>query len=227
VLEIIDISLTVWNGMIAWPGLLPPRLTPRERMSDGDAVNVTDIAMCAHTGTHMDAPFHHLPAGAGVAESPLAGLVGKALVADLTAVEGGIGAVDLERLRAHLPLDMLLLKTRNSGRARDAFAEDYVYLEPDGAEWIRGGRIAGVGIDALGIERFGRADGAAHKILLGAGIAVLEGLDLSAAEPGLYWCACLPLKLAGADGAPARAVLIRDTEGGFLRAWEAAGKTFR
>jgi arylformamidase len=118
----------------------------------------------------------------------------------------------------------VLLKTRNSTELETAarWNDSYVYLEPDGAEWLRDRRVAGVGIDALGIERFGRADGASHKILLAASIAIIEGIDLRLVNPGLYWLACLPLKLPGIDGAPARAILIDDPTGAFLSAWTAS-----
>lgn len=222
---IIDISLPLDSTTVIWPGLEGVHIDPAERMARSDAVNVTNLRFCAHTGTHVDAPFHHFADGAGVDRIPMAGLVGPAVVADLISVSAGISARDLERALPVLQAQIVLLKTRNSTELHTAlqWQDNYVYLEPDGAEWLKGRGVCGVGIDALGIERYGRADGATHKILLGASIAILEGLDLRAVEPGLYWLACLPLKLPRIDGAPARAVLIDDSTGAFMSAWTASG----
>jgi arylformamidase len=226
-IEIFDISLTVREGMAAWPGLLAPRLDGAERMARGDAVNVTDCHFCAHTGTHIDAPFHHLASGAAVDQLRWDGLLGRADVVDCTQAGAGITAAELDRAAPSGPI--LLLKTGNSQTRRtlDFWDARYVCLEPDAAEWIRSRGFRGVGIDSLGIERFGSPSGAAHKILLEAGIVILEGLDLRGIEPGAYWLACLPLKLHGADGAPARALLIRDTTGAFLNAWQQAERRYR
>jgi len=229
VLEVIDITVPVHDGMTGWPGLLPTRLEPGERMERGDSVNVTNCHFCAHVGTHIDAPFHHFREGASIDRVSLRGLIGKACVLDLAGVETGVCASDLARFEDKLPVDVLLLKTRNSTTKKTwhKFDPQFIYLEPDGAEWIRDRGIKGVAIDCLGIERYGRADGATHKTLLGAGIALIEGVDLRAVEPGMYWFACLPVKLAGCDAAPARAILIRDQGGAFLRAWEHAATSFR
>jgi len=223
--RIIDISLSLDSTTVIWPGLDGVHVEAVERMDRGDAVNVTNLRFCAHTGTHVDAPFHHFADGAGVERIPMTGLVGPALVADLTSVSAGISAGDLERALPEIETRIVLLKTRNSTELQTAtrWNDSYVYLEPDGAEWLRDHGIAGVGIDALGIERFGRADGATHKILLAASIAILEGIDLRLVDAGLYWLACLPLKLPGIDGAPARAILIDDSAGAFQSAWTGAG----
>lgn len=219
--QILDISLSIDRKTVTWPGLKGVSIEPAERMSNGDPVNVTDIAFCAHTGTHVDAPFHHFVDGRGVEGIPLDGLVGPALVADLTSVPLGIDGDDLT---AAVPQDspaIVLLKTRNSTEKNVAERWDdcFIYLEPDGAEWLRDRGCRGVGIDCLGIERYGRADGATHRILLGAGIALIEGLDLRAVSPGLYWFACLPVKISGIDGAPARAILVPDPTGALMATW--------
>jgi arylformamidase len=224
-LRILDISLSLDAATVIWPGLAGVSLEPAERMDRGDAVNVTNLSFCAHTGTHVDAPFHHFASGAGVEAIPMAGLVGPAFVAGLTAVPSGITALDLEQAAGDCGASILLLKTANSTRKDIAtrWDDSYICLEPDGAEWLRNRGFRGVGIDSLGIERYGRADGAAHKILLQAGIAIIEGLDLRLVDPGLYWLACLPLKIPGIDGAPARAILVQDPSGAFLSVWNAAG----
>lgn len=229
-LEIIDISVPIHEGMVTWPGLLKTALHAAERMDRGDAVNVTDCHFCAHVGTHVDAPFHHYRDGARIDEIDLSGLIGKALVLDLTHVETGITAADLKPLRGAEPFDILLLKTRNSTvkKTWEAFDESYIYLEPEAAERIRELGIKGVAIDCLGIEKYGRADGRTHKTLLrNGGPTIIEGVDLRQVDPGYYWFACLPLKLVGADGAPARAILIRDPEGSFLKSWRSPRRHLR
>ncbi|MCU0247969.1 MAG: cyclase family protein, partial [Bryobacter sp.] len=133
--KIIDISLPLDATTVIWPGLEGVHLEAAERMHRGDAVNVTNLCFCAHTGTHVDAPFHHFADGAGVEQIPMAGLVGPAVVADLTSVSAGISAGDLERALPELTARIVLFKTRNSTELETAtrWNESYVYLEPDGA----------------------------------------------------------------------------------------------
>lgn len=220
--EILDITLPLDGATVIWPGLAGVELEAAQRMARGDAVNVTNLRFCAHTGTHVDAVFHHFADGAGVECIPMNGLVGPAFVADLTGVAAGITADDLGAALAGCAASIVLLKTRNSTvkRTAERWDDHYIYLEPDGAGWLCDRGVTGVGIDGLGIERYGRADGATHKTLLGAGIALMEGLDLRAVDPGPYWLACLPLRIPGIDGAPARAILVRDAGGRFLEAWK-------
>lgn len=229
-LEIIDISVPIKEDTVTWPGLLGVNLEGSERMERGDRVNVTNCHFCAHTGTHVDAPYHHYRDGARIDEIDLSGLIGKALVLDLTHVETGITVADLKPLQGAEPFDILLLKTRNSTVKKiwEAFDESYIYLEPEAAERIRELGIKGVAIDCLGIEKYGRADGRTHKTLLrNGGPTIIEGVDLRQVDPGYYWFACLPLKLVGADGAPARAILIRDPEGSFLKSWRSPRRHLR
>lgn len=231
-LEVIDISMPLSEAMTAWPGNLPPTFPGTLRMAKGDSVNVTDCHLCAHTGTHVDAPFHHYAGAGGMETLPTKTLVGKAYVMDLTGPEVCIDAADLQPLDTAEPFDILLTRTRNSTEKdiwEGTFREDYIYISPGGArEMIRRG-VRCVGVDCLSVEGFDNVKGETHKVLLADGaVTILEGLDLRKAEPGCYWFACLPLKIVGSDGAPARAILIKDRGCGFLAAWEAASeKTFR
>ena len=174
----------------------------------GDPANVTALALGSHSGTHVDAPSHFLPGASPVDRIPLERLIGPAVVLDLPAEVTSVGASDLARqdLRGQR---RVLLRTRNStAPAGTQFTPHYCALAPDGAEYLIGGGIELVGIDALSIEPFGSADFAVHHLLLGRGVVIVEGLDLSAVSAGVYQLVCLPLRLQGLDGAPARAVLI-------------------
>jgi arylformamidase len=204
--KIIDVTVPLSAELPTFPGDPPFRSEPTHRMKDGEDYNVSQLTMGTHAGTHVDAPFHFLADGTTVDELPLEILIGKARVVDL----GGRDLVDRADLEAlDLREDLrVLLKTRNSGQLRQqAFQEDYVYLTPDAATYLAQVGIKLVGFDYLSIEKFGSREFAAHKALLEAGVVIVEGLDLSEVEPGEYDMTCLPLRIAGGDGSPARVVL--------------------
>lgn len=204
--RIFDVTVPLSPDVPTFPG--DPRFEMEfvHRIEDGKPYNVAYLKLGAHAGTHVDAPFHFLPGGATVDRLPLEILIGKARVVAIDARDV-IRRADLE------PLDLgedvrVLFKTRNSGQLRQpAFREDFVGLAPDAAEWLARAGIKLVGVDYLSIEPFGSRDFAAHHALLGAGVVVVEGLDLSEVEPGEYDMICLPLRIVGADGSPARVVL--------------------
>lgn len=201
-----DISRPLHDGGVIYPG--DPEIVFRARSSidRGDPANVTALALGSHSGTHVDAPSHFLPGGDPVDRLPLDRLIGPAAVLDLPADLPSVRAADLERqgLRGHR---RVLLRTRNS-RAPGEFSPDYCALTTDGAEYLLDQGVELVGIDALSIEPFGSADFAVHHLLLKRGVVIVEGLDLSSVSAGVYHLVCLPLRLQGLDGAPARAVLI-------------------
>lgn len=132
------------------------------------------------------------------------------MVADLRGVEA-IGPAELDALDLAGGTERLLCRTDNSDRWAPAgaeFPDDYVAITPDGARWIAERGLRLVGVDFLSVERDGPPDFPVHRTLLGAGVIVVEGLDLSKVEPGPYTLVCAPLKVIGGDGAPARAFLI-------------------
>lgn len=209
--RITDISLPVGPDMLVWPGDPAVAVEPIARLAAGDPANVSELRLGSHTGTHVDPPAHFLPGGATVDQLPLDALVGEAVVADLTAEPGPIGPAELDRLALDGGVVRLLLKTANSALwhgGGTAFPDRYVALSPEGARWVAGRGIRLVGTDFLSIEERGAPGHPTHVTLLSAGIVILEGLDLAAVEPGRYTLVCLPLRVAGGDGAPARAVLI-------------------
>lgn len=190
-----------------WPGTdaLHTRLTMS--LAAGDIANVTRLDMDVHMGTHVDAPSHFLAGRPTVDSLDLADLIGPALVAEVTA--DAVTARELAAIAIPAGVTRLLLRTRNSGlwaSGRTEFTEGFVALTADAAQWVVDAGIRLIGVDYLSVQRY--HDGpATHHILLGAGTVILEGLDLSHANPGVYELLCLPLRLAGAEGAPARAVL--------------------
>jgi len=205
-----DISVPIRADMATWHNLHRPHQAWRSRTAVGDRTSLSTWTMDSHTGTHLDAPLHHLPGGAPTSEVDLGRLVGLCRVLDLTTAAGHITAADLEH---HVPArgERLLLKTRNSTRGllRDgSFAPDYVGLAPDAARLLVDRGVSTVGVDYLSVEPPEHADFVTHHTLLGADTAVLEGILLDHITPGPYLLACLPLALTDAEAAPARAVLL-------------------
>jgi len=204
-MRIYDVTWPISPEMPVWPGDPPVRLERIKRMEDGAKDNVSHLACSVHVGTHVDAPLHFIVGGADVTSLSLDILAGPAKVVSLP---------DADAITASLlaPLDLrgvsrLLFKTSNSDLTHARFVEDFVALTADTAQWLieRGVRL--VGVDYLSVERFG-GDGSVHRALLGAGVVVIEGLDLRNVSPGDYTLFCLPLKLAGSEGSPARVILV-------------------
>jgi arylformamidase len=203
-MRIYDVSVSIYNGMPAFPGDPPPDIK-RALSMPVDPFNVSLMCMGTHVGTHVDPPIHFIEGGYTVDEIPLDHLYGPACVVDLTYVKNAVSAGDVKSVRS----DIVLLKTRNSELWKSGeFHTDYVYLDESAARWAIEHKVKTIGIDYLSIGSFEGGE-AVHKILLGAGITVIEGLDFRGVEPGQYTLACLPLKIKGGDGAPARAFLIK------------------
>jgi arylformamidase len=162
--------------------------------------------MGSHTGTHLDAPFHMLANGRRLSDIPLEQLVGPATVFEIAGV-GSIERPHLEKLDWN-GVGRVLFKTENSKRWRDGkFFEEFVYLEPEGAEFLIEQNIRLVGIDYLSIDRYKSEKHPTHMVLLTKNVVILEGLDLSGVQPGRYHMTALPLHLKDADGAPTRVIL--------------------
>lgn len=195
-MAIYDISLPITSSMPVWPG--DPTVSVLRTPPDEEGAVVSRLEMGTHSGTHVDAPAHFLPEGAGVDAIDLDALIGPAVVVSVLGVES-ITAALLQTLSLPADAPRVLFQ---SGRGRAALSED-------GAELLVQRRVRLIGIDSLSVAP-ANASGSVHRLLLEAGIPILEGLDLSLVRPGKYRLCCLPLKIAGGDGAPARAVLIDD-----------------
>jgi len=210
--EIIDVTRTVDPKMLKWPDdTEPPSQEFVTRTDNGDPATVSEWKMSSHTGTHMDARMHFIPDGWPMEALDLSRSVGLCRVVDLTHVEGHVGRADLEAAEV-AGQARLLLKTRNSELGfmqREEFEEGYSAISREAAEYLVEIGVETIGVDYLSVEPFEDAGFSTHHTLLGADVVILEGLVLTEVEPGEDFLACLPLKLAGSDGSPARAILIR------------------
>ena len=203
-----DISVPNRPDMHFYPGDPTLEQTQIRAIARGDVANLTHLSLGAHTGTHVDAPAHFIDGAPTLEQVALECMVGPAQVVDVR----GRPAVDAATLRSH-EIDtgaIVLFHTDNSERwARPGFQKDFVHLTLDGAEHLVAHDVKTIGWDYLSIEQFGSTTFEVHKLVLGRGILIIEGLDLREIAAGRYLLACLPLKLEGVDGAPARAVLMR------------------
>jgi arylformamidase len=205
---IFDISVPLANGGVVYPGNPEIRIESQQALSRGDSSNVSSIAIGSHTGTHVDAPRHFFDGGGTVDKLPLDVLVGPATVIAFDDHVMRVGAAELEQHQLD-GATRVLIRTRNSAFVRDPqFHPDFTYVAPDGAEYLASRGVKLVGVDYYSVEQFRSGHHRTHRTLLERGIVIVEGLDLSAINPGTYTLACLPLLLDGLDGAPARVVLM-------------------
>jgi arylformamidase len=205
-----DISLPVSERLVTWPGDPEIRLPAHARIAAGDDVNVTVLNMGSHTGTHVDAPLHFIDGARPVDELPLDILIGPARVVEFDRGITAIGADELKEAGVHGE-ERLLLKTRNRDLLDDdAFREDFTYLTESGARHLLEAGTKLVAIDYLSIEAFDADEPVAHRTLLERDVIIVEGVDLRGVPAGHYELICLPLRLEGLDGAPARVVLRED-----------------
>ena len=205
----IDVSVTVRSGMPHWPDNPPVVMERVMDLSQGDVCNLSHVAMGVHSGTHMDGPVHFLPGAPGLDEMPLTATMGEARVIQIEDPR----EITADELRKHQLSrgDRVLFRTSNSPRVweESGFVKDFVYISEPAASYLAETGVRTVGVDYLSVGGY-YADGAAvHRILLDAGIWIIEGLDLSPVTAGRYELICLPVKLHGSDGAPARAILRR------------------
>ena len=205
-----DITLAISPTIPVWPGDPAVMLEQVSSMDAGAHDNVSRLGCSVHTGTHVDAPHHFLNDHRTVEHLSLDVLIGQARVVQIPEEVELINADILEKSKIPPGTERLLLKTRNSLLWREGereFKKDFVGVSADGAEWLVRFGVKLVGIDYLSIAPYKQST-ATHQTLLRPGVIILEGVDLSAVPPGTYELFCLPLKLTGSDGAPARVVLI-------------------
>jgi arylformamidase len=200
-----DISLNLSTDTVRWVVAPPLEIHERRRMSRGDDANASALTVSVHAGTHVDAPFHFLPDGAGIDALPLERFMGRALVhqvdADRYITEAHVQAIPLDGLTR------VLFKTRNSALLkRREYEPDFVAFSLEAARALVARGVALVGLDYLSVAH---ADEQVpvHRAFLDHGVILLEGIDLSDVVPGRYELICFPLRLRGLDGAPCRAVL--------------------
>ena len=207
----IDVTVPLKEGMAIWPGDVTIKIERRRSMERGDAANNSAISLGVHTGTHMDAPKHFIKDGKSIDKLPLETSVGPARIIE---IKDKI-SIKPEELKQHniKKGERILFKTVNSPRCwqTDAFVNDFVFVTRDAAQFLVDAGVILVGVDYLSVgspmdpEKTMRPD--THQILLGAGLYLIEGLNLTAVKAGDYNLICLPLKLMDAEGSPVRAIL--------------------
>lgn len=206
--DLIDVSVRIREGMPVWPGDAAFRFTRVSDMDAGDHNNLSELSLGSHTGTHVDAPLHFIADAPSIDALPLDALVGPCRVLGIDSPD----VITAEELWGHdiRRGERILLKTRNSARwADDAFHTDFVHLSTEAAAYLAQVGLRCLGVDYLSVGGFHANGTPVHQALLGGGVWIVEGLDLTAADPGEYELLCLPLRVAGAEGAPARALLRR------------------
>ena len=207
---IYDISVPLRSGGVVYPGNPAIEITAQQAISRGAGANVSRVDFGSHSGTHVDAPKHFFDDGAGADTLPLDVLMGPAR---LIAFDDSVTSVGEAELRAHdlRGVTRVLIRTRNSAwltSGTTEFHPDFTFVAPDGAAYLVSLGVRLVGVDYLSVEQFHSGHHRTHRTLLGANVVIVEGLMLTEPPPGDYELRCLPLRLAGLDGAPARAVLV-------------------
>ena len=207
--RIYDISVPIRTGGLVYPGNPEIDISLQQAVAKGASANVSVIRFGSHTGTHADASRHFFDDGQPVDRIPLERLIGPALLLtfDDSVMALGVAELQARTIKGH---KRILLRTRNSALlSTGEFVKNYTFLAPDGAQYLVDNGVELVGVDYLSVEQFHSGHHRTHKTLLGANVVIVEGLDLSAPPPGEYEFICLPLRIEGCDGAPARAVLIK------------------
>lgn len=210
----LDVTATLDSATTpVYEGDAPMKFEFLLNMKKGDKLTLSKYTFGAHSGTHVDAPMHFVADGAPVDRVPLMALIGGARVVD---IPDSVQSIDAAELNRHdwKGAERLLFRTRSSIRgwmSSPAFHRDFAYVAPDAAQLLADAGVKLVGIDYISIEQFGFNVPRTHQILLGKGIPVVEGLALVDIKPGDYDLVVLPIKVAGHDGAPARAILRRRT----------------
>lgn len=204
----VDVTVPIRSGMVHWPGNPPVVVQRVKDMAQGGSSNVSALSLGVHTGTHVDAPVHFDSNAGGIETLALDALIGPARVVE---IHDPVHVDEAELAAAQIDAgERILFKTRNSPHAwsRGGFVEDAVHLSVAAARWLAARKPRTVGIDYLSVGGYQAKNGAAvHHALMGAGIVIIEGLDLTHASPGACELFCFPLKLEGSDGAPARVLL--------------------
>jgi arylformamidase len=208
-MKIYDVTVAVSAGVPIYSGDPQVKIESVSRIADGDAANVSNLCLGAHTGTHIDAPNHFIDGTRRIEDLDVDKLIGPCRVVEIDPTALAITASHVDKLGA---VERVLFKTRNSAFwavPEAGFRTDFTYIEPEAAQVLADRNIKLVGIDYLSVEKFGSTDFATHITLLKNEVVILEGLDLREVPPGDYELISLPLKYVGGtgDGAPARTIL--------------------
>jgi len=203
----IDISVPLYTGMVHWPTDPEFESGLAKSMAEGAKCNLTRFSTSAHIGTHMDAPRHFIRDGITMEKMPLDAVIGPCRVVEIKH-KVAITPEELQPLKLKAG-ERLLFKTRNSRRSWKTaeFDDNFIYISKEAAQYIVDSSVMTVGVDYLSVGGFYKDGVETHNVLLGAEVWIIEGINLTKIQPGKYDLVCLPIKILGADGAPARAVL--------------------
>ena len=204
-----DISVVTSSATPEWPGDTPFSCGWTARIAEGSSVNLTAVTGSPHVGTHADAPLHVKDGAPGADGLPLEAFIGPATVLSIEGPPRDVG----RELIARVPEGTvrLLLRT-GSSVAGGVFPADWPALTADAATALARRGVRLLGVDAPSVDRRESKTLEVHHALFDAGACILENLDLSRVEDGRYELASAPLRWAGADAAPVRAVLWRPVE---------------
>lgn len=209
-MKIYDVSVPIKNNMLVWPGDSGVEIKTLATVKK-DGIGESRFSFGSHTGTHIDAPSHFLDTDLSIDKISPEKLIGDCRVVDLTNLGRQEILVEDISLLSIKKGERILFKTGNSSLLfKKKFPKNYVYLSLEGAKFLADKKINLVGTDFLGIEKKGNPNHPTHKVLLSAGIVLVEGLDLREVSGGSYKIFCLPLRVEGADGSPARVILIKE-----------------
>jgi arylformamidase len=214
-MAIFDVSLTLKRGMLTYPGDPVFSIEHEFSIKKGDGFNLSVLSLTSHTGTHIDAPAHFIDEGTTIDSMPLDVMIGPGVVLDMR----GISAIDRRVLDQSALTDetRVLFKTDNSSKLQEqVFNDNYTYITDDGADLLIERGVKLVGIDYLSVDKVDDEDAPVHHLLLSSGAFIVEGLDLLDAPVGPCRIYCLPLKIEGGDGAPARVLIEIDSSSNLL-----------
>jgi len=203
----IDVSVPLHTGMVYWPDDPSVQIERFADMNKGAICNVSKIDMCAHAGTHMDGLNHFIKDGAPLDAVPLDAVIGPCRVIEIKDADS-VKPAELTKHKLRKG-ERILLKTRNSRQQwwEEDFDTRFIHISKEAAQHMVDRDIRTIGIDYLSVGGYQRDGVECHQVLLGAGVWIIEGLDLTKVKPGKYDLICLPVKIRNSDGAPARAIL--------------------
>jgi len=210
IMKVFDISMEISERMVSYPGDKKFTFTKVSELIKGDPVNLSEINMNVHTGTHVDVPKHYITNSASITDINPDKFFGNAKVFDFTELGMGTGITEMDLKILDIKKDdIILFKTKNSEISDTSFKENYVHLTQEGAEYLVSKKIKSVGIDYLSIGKY-KDDKKTHITLLENNILIYEGLNLKEIHSGEYLFCGFPLKIKESEGAPVRAVLLQN-----------------
>ena len=208
-MKIFDISLEISEKMVSYPGDRKFAINKVLDLKKSDPVNLSEISMNVHTGTHLDVPKHYITNSESITDINPDRFFGNAKVFDFTRIEMGTGITETDLSTLEIKKDdIILFKTKNSEINNTIFKEDFVYLAQEGAVYLASKKIKSVGIDYLSIGKY-KEDEKTHITLLENNILIYEGLNLKGINSGEYLFCGFPLRIKESEGAPVRAVLLQ------------------